>query len=133
MIDATKEVAQLEQSGFDRSVIIKIATFTSIESRQQLIANYQNQFTELFITLSCCNQDAVDTRSIKHYPSAQVLCAIPASRFDFVHCLFSNSYEKPTSSFLPRAVAYLRRIFSEGEGLPVTSAFSSRATAVTLA
>ncbi|WP_074664726.1 hypothetical protein [Nitrosomonas communis] len=58
---ATKEVAQLEQSGFDRSVIIKIAIFTSIESRQQLIANDQNQFTELFITLSCCNQDAVDT------------------------------------------------------------------------
>ncbi|WP_176969783.1 hypothetical protein [Nitrosomonas sp. Nm33] len=32
---AAKEVAQLEQPGFDSSVIIKIAIFNLIEARQQ--------------------------------------------------------------------------------------------------
>lgn len=43
-----------------------------------------------------------------------------------------NSYDKRTSSFFPSASAYLRNVFNEGDGLPVTSAFSNRATAVAL-
>ncbi len=64
MDDAIKEIAQLEQTSFDRSVIIKIAIFTSIETRQQFIANCQNQFTELFIKFLCCNQDVFHCFSI---------------------------------------------------------------------
>lgn len=50
LIDATKEVAQLEQPSFDRSVTIKIAIFTSNETRELFIADRQNQFTGLFVT-----------------------------------------------------------------------------------
>ncbi len=54
---AAKEIAQLEQPGFDRSIITKIAIFNLIEARQQFIADYQNQFTGLFIKFLCRNRD----------------------------------------------------------------------------
>ncbi|SFI76097.1 hypothetical protein SAMN05428978_103314 [Nitrosomonas sp. Nm34] len=56
MNDSTKEVERLEQPSSDRSGITKNAIFTSVEVRQQFIADCQNQFTELFVKFLCGRQ-----------------------------------------------------------------------------
>ncbi len=59
----TKEVAQLKKSDFHRLVITIIAIFHSVEVRQQLIADCQNQFTGLFVKFLCSSQ-ALLSRSL---------------------------------------------------------------------
>ncbi|WP_177198204.1 hypothetical protein [Nitrosomonas communis] len=53
---AAKEATQLEQFGFDSSVITEIAIFNfPIEARQQLIANSPIQFIKPFVKYLCSN------------------------------------------------------------------------------
>ena len=61
---AAKEVAQIKQPGFDRSVITKIAIFILIEARQQFITDCQNQFTGLFVKFLCSSKIVLHSFSI---------------------------------------------------------------------